>query len=222
MKILLIEDNRSVASSVRSLLKMNYLVDIAFTGEEGKEEALTNIYDLIICDVLLTDMSGIDVCRFLRKSGLRTPILMLTAQKETSRKVSALDAGADDYLTKPFSLDELQARIRALLRRGPETMISNLLSAGDLTLDLNKRIVIRRGKIIKLRRKELNLLEYLLRNKGRVMSRSMILDHLWDKDTNSSTNTVDVHIKYLRDLIDKPFEKKLIKTIHGIGYRIEE
>lgn len=222
MKILLIEDNKSVAESVRSLLKMNYTVDLAFTGETGKEEALTNIYDLIICDLLLSDISGIEVCRFLRKNGLRTPILMLTGQTETARKVSALDAGADDYLTKPFSSEELQARIRALLRRGPETLASNVLTIADLSFDLNKGVVTRSGQIIKLRRKELNLLEYLLRNKGRVISRNMILDYLWDNDDISGTNTIDVHIKHLRDQIDKPFEKKLIKTIHGIGYRLEE
>lgn len=222
MKILVIEDNKTVAKSVRALLKSHFLIDLAFTGKEAQEEIASNTYDLIICDLLLPDMSGIEVCHFIRKHQITTPILMLTAQSDTARKVTALDAGADDYLTKPFSFDELQARIRALLRRGPEIISQNVLTAADLILDLNTYTVSRDGKIIHLRKKELNLLEYLLRNKGRIVSRSMIMDHLWDHDDISNPNTIDVHLKHLRDRIDKPFTKKLIKTIHGLGYRIEE
>ena len=149
------------------------------------------------------------------------PILMLTGQSETEKKVLALDAGADDYLVKPFRFEELLARIRALLRRNTVTLTSNILSIDNLTLDPAKKTVKRNEDNITLRRKEFSLLEYLMRNNGRVITREMILDHIWESTNDSVTNVVDVHIKYLRDKVDKPYKKKLIKTVHGVGYKIE-
>jgi DNA-binding response OmpR family regulator len=149
------------------------------------------------------------------------PILMLTGQAETEKKVLALDAGADDYLVKPFKIEELLARIRALLRRHPTALTSNTLSIDSLILDPSRKIVKRNEDNIVLRRKEFDLLEYLMRNNGRVITREMIVDNIWDSNHESVTNVVDVHIKYLRDKIDKPYKKKLIKTVHGVGYKIE-
>lgn len=221
MRILLIEDDKETALTIKAQLASHFIVEIAFNGERGEYHALINEYDLIIIDYLLPDIQGTVLCERLRKAGLKMPILFLTGQSEVEHKVLALDAGADDYLTKPFRLEELLARIRALLRRQPIGLNSNVLAVDDLTFDLYKSTVIREGKTIPLRKKELYLLEYLMRNTGRIMTREMILDHVWDSSSDSLTNVVDVHIKYLRDKIDKPFEKKLIKTIHGLGYKIE-
>jgi len=221
MRILLIEDEKETAAAIKKGLSNHFIVEVAATGEKGEYCAQVNTYDLLIIDWLLPDINGITICEYLRKAEIKTPILMLTANHEIEKKVMALDAGADDYLTKPFHLDELLARIQALLRRQTTENSSNLLTVDDLTLDLSRRVVTREGKIILLRRKELYLLEYLMRNYSRVVTRDMILDHIWDSTTDSLTNIVDVHIKYLRDKIDKPFKKKFIKTIHGLGYKME-
>lgn len=221
MRILLIEDHLSTALTIQDQLKDSYIVEIAQTGEAGLYMAQTNIYDVIILDYILPDINGLLICKQLRKSEIKSPILMLTGQIDMQKKVSALDAGADDYVTKPFSLDELQARMRVLLRRENKTQTTNLLTVGNLTFDLNKKIVTRDGKPISLRRKERYLLEYLMRNAGYTITREMIFDHVWDSSNDSFTNIVDVHIKYLRDQVDKPFTKKMIKTVHGFGYKLE-
>jgi len=224
MKILLIEDNRETSATIRQILKEYYLVEVAYTGEDGEYLAQTNIYDLLIIDFVLPDIDGIEVCKRIRSGGIDIPIIILTGNLEIKNKVSALYNGADDYVVKPFSIDELRARIEALLRRTSKSsriMNSNTLMVGDLVLDLETRIASRGGKKVKLKRKEMDLLEYLMRNVGRVVTRSMILDHIWDSANDSVTNIVDVHIKYLRDHIDRAFEKKLIQTVHGYGYKLE-
>lgn len=221
MRILLVEDEIEIANTIKEELEKSFIVDVVHSGKDGEYQALMNMHDLIILDMLLPDSNGIDICKKLRAAGITTPILMLTGQYQINKKVLALDSGADDYLTKPFNFEELSARLRALLRRQKNTLSSNILSLEDLTLDLDKKVAMRQGKTINLPRKELYLLEYLLRNVGRVVTRNMILDHVWETENESFTNTIDVHIKYLRDRVDRPFAKKLIKTVHGMGYKIE-
>lgn len=221
MRILIIEDDKETAQTLKEELGKYFVVELALSGEDGEYKSQINNYDLIILDYILPDINGLEVCIKIRANRIHTPILMLTGQQEMQKKVEALNSGADDYLTKPFSFDELLARIRAILRRGPKTLTSNNISVGDLILDLHRKIVKRKGVSIFLRRKELYILEYLMRNQGKVITREMILDHVWDSMSDSLTNTIDVHIKYLRDSVDKPFDKKLIKTIYGLGYKIE-
>jgi DNA-binding response OmpR family regulator len=220
MKVLIIEDERETALTLKSLLEAYYMVEIAYTGEEGEYQALVNKFDIMLVDYTLPDITGLEVCTRIRHAGVKTPILMLTGQSEIRKKVAAFDSGVDDYLTKPFAIEELLARMRALLRRR-DSLNSNLLVVEDLCIDLIKKIVIRENTPINLRRKEFYLLEYLMRNVGQVLTREMILDHVWESNNEAITNVVDVHIKYLRDKIDKPYGKKLIKTIHGVGYKIQ-
>jgi len=221
MRILLVEDDHDTADTIKDELSKSYVVEVSSNGEDGELKAQVNEYDLIILDSILPGISGVDVCRKLRQSHINTPILMLTGKSEIAEKVAALDSGADDYLTKPFSFDELFARIRALIRRPDTNQIPNVISVDDLRIDLTTKQVVRGEKAIHLRRKELYLLEYLARNVGRVMTRDMILNHVWDSVDEPETNIVDVHVKYLRDAIDKDFDKKLIKTVHGLGYKLE-
>ncbi len=221
MKLLLIEDNSMFALTLKSELESRYVVKVEETAEKGELQAQTNDYDIILLDLSLPDKNGLWVCRALRSNGIKTPILILTGEDSTATKVELLDSGADDYLTKPFKIDELYARIRALLRRQQQSLGSNTLQTRDIILDLDTKTVRRDKRIVPLRRKEYYILEYLVRNAGNVVSRGMILDHVWEDEADSLTNVVDVHIKYLRDRIDKPFPKKIIKTIHGIGYKIE-
>ncbi len=221
MKILIVEDDRQTAEAIRDVMKDYYAVDVSHSGEDGEYLASVNDYDAIILDVVLPDMDGVDVCKNIRENEVKSPILMLTGKSEIKDKVTALDSGADDYLTKPFKFAELLARIRALMRRAPSTLDSNVLTVGNLSLDIGTNRVSRNDKTIPLRRKEFGLLEYLMRNRGIVLTRSMILEHVWESDTDPITNTVDVHINYLRDKIDKPFPTQLIKTVHGLGYKIE-
>ncbi len=222
MKVLLIEDDKNTAEAVKTGLKNHYYtVDSVFTGVEGEINAEVNDYDLIIIDIMLPDIDGIEVCKRIRSSGIKTPILMLTARLGVEDKVAALDSGADDYLTKPFKLTELLARVRALMRRDVNSLKNNKLKVADLILDTTTYMVKRMNNAINLRKKELEILEYLLRNKGKVVSRSMIFEHVWDDHANPLTNVVDVHIRYLREKIDLPFKEQLIKTIHGVGYKIE-
>lgn len=219
-KILLIEDDKKLALTIKEELETSgYSVEACFDGETGEYKAITNDFDLIIVDLILPDKSGVKICQSLRREKVNSSILVLTGEIDVNKKVLALDKGADDYLTKPFSFAELKARIRALLRRKADSFTS--LSAGNLSLDVDKKVVKRAGKIIPLRRKEIALLEYLMRNQGRVVTRDMILNHIWGDEDEPSYNTVDVHVKYLRDKIDKNFPHKLIKTIYGLGYKIE-
>lgn len=221
MRVLIVEDEKEVAETLKDELKRSYIVDVALTGEEGEYLAHTNTYDAITLDITLPDTSGITICRDLRNLGLTTPILVLTGKNDTKDIVSALDSGADDYLSKPFSFEELEARLRALMRRNTSNGSSIQFTVGDLCVDIASRTVHRGDVCVTLRRKEFELLEYLVRNRGNLVTRSMILDHVWEESSDMVSNVVDVHIKYLRDRVDKPFNTQLIKTIHGLGYKIE-
>jgi DNA-binding response OmpR family regulator len=221
MKILLIEDDQDLAQTLKSALVPSYVIDVAHSGQCGEEQASVNDYDVIILDLVLPDTDGVNVCSSLRKAHVTTPILILTGKLGVEDLVCALDAGADDYLTKPFKMVELLARLRALVRRGQERPDQPILVVEDLVLDVTTKTVVRSGKTIALRRKEFLLLEYLMRYPGKVLTRSMILDHVWESESDPITNTIDVHINCLRDKVDKPFVKPLIKTVHGLGYKIE-
>lgn len=221
MKILLIEDDQETALTLKSELSSLYIVEYSLYGEEGEMLALNGNYDLIILDYILPDTNGITVCKNLRASKILTPILMLTAKDTVEDKVSALNAGADDYLTKPFSLDEFNARVKALIRRSVQAVSNNTLQIGELSLDLNRKVARRGRRLIRLSKKEFYLLEYLARNVGRIISREMILSHVWESENEPLTNTIDVHIRNLRRQVDDAYERKLIKTIYGLGYRLE-
>lgn len=222
MKLLLIEDNRTLADSLKKQLGKSFVVDSVRTGEEGLQRALAGGQDVIVLDLSLPDKSGYDVCRGIRLAQVNTPIIILTGAADVTSRVTLLNAGADDYLTKPFSVAELRARLGALLRRSPTTISSEVFKVRDLMLDPHRRRVERAGTVITLRRKEFDILEYLVRNRGRPVTRSMILDHAWDGTKDTWNNTVDVHIKHLRDKIDRPFGSPLIKTAYGIGYMIDD
>jgi DNA-binding response OmpR family regulator len=221
MRILFIEDDEDTVRTIQDNLKKEYIVETSGTGLEGESLILNNDFDLVIIDISLSDKSGIEVCRSIRNEMCKVPILMLTGELDVAKKVIALDSGADDYLTKPFQMAELKARMRSLLRRSSEIQRTSILAVGDLTLDLGRRSVIRCGKTIHLSTKETALLEYLMRNSGRVVTRDMILNHVWKSSADPLYNTVDVHIKYLRDRVDRKFDKHLIKTVYGFGYKIE-
>jgi len=223
MKILYIEDNILLLSCVKKLLDVAYIVDSASTGHEGAERARSIRYDIILLDLGLPDMDGLEVCRTLRDSKIDTPILVLTVRKDPETSVQLLKLGADDYITKPFNGNVLKARIEALLRRRKELHHEKIIRVHDLTVNVTRRQVWRAGINISLRRKEFDILEYLIANRGRALTRPMILDHAWESGTEGWNNTIDVHIKHLRDKIDRPFEApSLIKTAYGIGYMIDD
>ncbi|MGB7957965.1 MAG: response regulator transcription factor [Minisyncoccia bacterium] len=221
MRILLIEDEREIAEFITSgLRKERFAVDRASTGEEGLGWAKVNDYDAGIFDVRLPGISGIEVCRAIRERKKEFPIIMLSVMNDAVTKVEALNAGADDYLVKPFFTAELLARLRALLRREKKTM-GPVLQIADLVVDTLTHGVKRGKESIHLNRKEFGLLEYLMRNPGMTLTRGMILEHVWDMNADPFTNTVDVHIRFLRQKIDEGHKRKLIKTMHGYGYKIE-
>ena len=221
MRILIIEDDPAMVAAMRRGLQPSYIVDTAGSGHDGLYQAETNQYDAVVLDLSLPDQSGLEVCAKLRAAGVICSIIIVTARTEVQDKVSLLDVGADDYLTKPFSLDELKARIRALLRREGGSSYSSQIVVGDLVVDTAGRIAAMRGQSVALRRKEFDLLEYLVRNAGKTLTRQMILDHVWEMNDNIWTNAIDVHIKYLRDKIDRRFGVRMIKTVHGIGYKLD-
>jgi len=222
MRILVVEDDRKVGGFLeRGLREEQYAVDLCRDGEEAIYLASVNTYDVIILDIMLPGKDGFAVCRELRKEKILTPILMLTAKDTLEDKVSGLSEGADDYLTKPFSFEELLARVRALMRRDKDYK-TGLLTAGDLRLDPSRRSVQRGGKTIELTGKEYGLLEYLLRNKGRIVTQSQIIEHVWDRNYEGTSNIVNVYLNRLREKIDRGFEKPLIKTVRGIGFTIGE
>jgi two-component system, OmpR family, copper resistance phosphate regulon response regulator CusR len=222
MRILIVEDDRKVGAFLEKGLKEeNYAVDLCRTGDEALYEAQINSYDVIILDIMLPGEDGFTICRKLREKSILTPIIMLTAKDNLEDKIIGLTEGADDYLTKPFSFEELLARIRALFRRNQDYKTGKL-SVGDLVLDPIKRTVTRAGKNILLSGKEYALLEYLMRNKSRILSQSMIIEHVWDRNYDGASNVVNVYINHLRDKIDKDFKVKLIKTMRGHGYKIDE
>jgi len=220
MRILLVEDEKKMSSFIeRGLKEEGYAVDAAFDGETGWDYANTNDYDLIILDLMLPKMNGIAVCSKIREKGLRVPVLMLTARDAVEDKVKGLDAGADDYLTKPFAFDELLARMRALMRR-PQTLEQEVvLSVASIKLDLLARRVWVADREVSLSQKEFALLEFLMRKKGDVVSRAQIAEHVWDLHFDPMSNTIDVFINFLRKKIDTGRDKSLIETVRGSGYR---
>lgn len=222
MRILVVEDEHKIARAVgRALEQESYAVDIVYDGDEGYAMATTEPYDLAIVDRMIPgEYDGIAIVKAMREAKIHTPVLLLTALGSTSDKTKGLDSGADDYLVKPFALEELLARVRALLRR-PTEQKGTVLKADGLELDTTTFRVTREGKDIPLTSKEFALLEYLLRNQGRPSSKETIVAHVWDYDADILLNTVEVYIKYLRAKVDEPFKKPLIKTVRGFGYKIE-
>jgi len=215
-----VEDETKLANAVRRALQLQkYAVDIAYDGQSGLDLAVGESFDLIILDVMLPGIDGMEICRRIRREGIKTPVLMLTAKGRISDKITGLDTGADDYMVKPFSFEELFARIRALFRRSVQSP-DPLLQVKDLTLDPVSFKVERSGKSIKLSSREFSILEYLIRRKNTVVTRDQILSHVWDYDSDVLPGTVEVHIKHLRDKLDTSFTVPLIKTIRGFGYEI--
>ena len=218
MRLLVVEDEKKVASFIKQgLEEEGYAVDVALDGEEGLGMALDQVHDLIILDISLPKMDGLQVLKKLRHQKVNTPVLLLTVRATIEDKVLGLDAGADDYLTKPFAFQELVARVRALLRRRAEAEPA-LLQIGELILDPARRIVSRSGEKIDLTSKEFALLEYFMRNPGRVLTRTMIIEHVWNYDFDTMTNIIDVYVNYLRKKIDSGPGAKLIHTVRGVGY----
>jgi two-component system, OmpR family, response regulator len=223
MRALLLEDEKDIARFIiEGLRSERFAVDWAETGEKGLMWGKVNSYDIGIFDIKLAGgHSGLQVCQMIREHGKTFPIIILSVTGDVPTKIEALNIGADDYLAKPFSLAELMARVRALLRR-ERKIVGPRLSLADLEMDTQAHTVARAGKRIELNRKEFALLEYLMRNPGTTLTRAMILEHVWDMNADPFTNTVDVHIRFLREKIDIGHKKKLIKTVHGFGYKIEE
>jgi heavy metal response regulator len=221
MRILVVEDEKKIAGFIkRGLKEEGYAVDVAADGDEGYELASVNDYDLIILDLMLPKCDGVTLCKKLRDDKLETPVIMLTAKTSVQDKVTGLDAGANDYLTKPFAFEELLARMRVLLRRTVQP--ATRLQVADLVLDLLSHKVTRADRDIVLSSREFALLDYLMRNAGTVVTRTMISEHVWDIDFDTNTNVIDVYINYLRNKIDADFDKKLIQTIRGRGYMLKE
>lgn len=223
MRILLVEDEHKIAAAVKRGLELDaFAVDVEYDGEAGLAAALGEKYDLIILDRMLPGKEGVEICRELRAAGHHEPILLLTAKDRVEDRVEGLNAGADDYLPKPFAYTELLARIRALLRR-PQDVQPLVLSYDDLEVNTTEFVVRRAGQLIQLSRREFALLEYLIRNQGRIVSKDAIIGHVWDFDADILPNTVEVYIGYLRGKIDKPFSvggQRLINTVRGYGYRL--
>lgn len=224
MKVLIIEDEHKIASAIkRGLEQAMFSVDVAYTGTDGYDLAQEETYDAIILDLMLPEMDGIQICKNLRDKNIHTPILMLTAKSEMEDKVEGLNSGADDYLTKPFAFEELLARLQAILRR-PVGMLDENLTVGKLSLNPTTFKVTRDGRDIMLSRREFSMLEYLMRNKDKVLTKDQIISHVWDYDADILPNTVEQFIGYLRGKIDKPFkkDKPLIQTIRGFGYKVSD
>jgi len=220
MRILIVEDEPSIANFVRQgLSEAGYAVDVAWDGDEGLAYALAADYDALVLDVMLPRTDGLELLRELRQRGHKTPVLMLTARDTVSDRVQGLDAGADDYLIKPFAFPELLARVRALLRR-PPLQVGTLLSVGDLEMDTASRQVRRQDRRIELSPREYAVLEYLMRHPDQVLTRTQIGEHVWNFDFFHESNVVDVYIGYLRRKIDRGSERALIHTVRGVGYRI--
>ncbi len=223
MHILIVEDERRMAQRIRRVLsEERHSVDLAHDGRSGLDLAGSDTYDLVILDLMLPEIDGLEMCRRLRIDGIKTPVMMLTARDAVEDRVAGLNHGADDYLVKPFAMEELLARVNALLRRRERSFEEKrLLSVGDLDLDLVRHEARRAGRIIELTTKEFALLDYLMRHAGQVLSRNQIIDHVWRYDLDALSNVVDLYIHYLRDKIDQGYAYPLIKTVRGIGYKIE-
>lgn len=222
MRILVVDDEKKIALGIKKALEsQKYAVDVCHDGIEALNMAEAIEYDLIILDRMLPGMDGVSIIKNLRSQNIYTPILLLTALGTVKDKTDGLDAGADDYLPKPFALDELLARVRAILRR-PKVKAEIILTVGDLSLNLNTHLVKRSNKDIILTNKEFSLLEFLMRNKNQPISKEQIITHVWNWDSDILPNNIEVYISYLRDKVDKPFSKKLIKTVRGVGYKISD
>ncbi|HET8945112.1 MAG TPA: response regulator transcription factor [Dehalococcoidia bacterium] len=219
MKILVVEDEHRLADLLRRALEHErHTVEISYDGEDGLRRSSTGMFDLVVLDVMLPKLDGFEVCRRLRGAGVSTPVLMLTARDAVADRVQGLDAGADDYLTKPFAVAELLARVRALGRRGPAA--PEILQVCDVILDPARHSVRRAHRHIDLTRTEFALLEYLMRHPGQVLTRQQIMDHVWGYDYETMTNVVDIYVHYLRNKLEKGFKGKLIRTVRGVGYSI--
>ena len=222
MRILIVEDEKKVAAFIKKgLEEETYAVDVAYDGEEGLYLGLENQYDMVILDLMLPAINGMEVLSRLRENKVDTPILLLTAKDSVEDKVTGLNTGADDYLTKPFAFSELLARIRVLLRRG-KAETKTVLQIDGLTLDLVSHKVNRDGEEIELTGKEYSLLEYFMRNQGKVLTRTMIAEHVWDYNFDTFTNVIDVYVNHLRKKIDKNYPEKLLHTLRGVGYIMKE
>lgn len=222
MKLLIVEDEKRLCQTVAKHLKdEGYTVDMCYDGSDALDYINGTEYDAIILDIMLPGIDGISVLKKIRAKKLKTPVLLLTARSSVEDKVAGLDSGADDYLTKPFALDELSARIRVMIRRSGVERVDNTITAGPLTLDTEKKIAVREGKEIKLTAKEYSILEYLMHNKGIVLSRDKIMHHIWNYDYEGGSNIIDVYIRTLRNKVDAGFDQKLIQTVRGMGYVIK-
>jgi two-component system, OmpR family, response regulator len=223
MRILVIEDEHKIAGAIKAGLQQeNYAVDVEYDADSGLGAALSEAYDAMIIDRMLPgSIEGLDICRQVRQAGIHTPILLLTAKDQIKDRVEGLNSGADDYLVKPFSFEELLARVRALMRR-PAKAQANVIKVGDLSLDTLNYQVSRGRQNIELSAKEFALLEYLMRNSGRILSKDNIIAHVWDFDSDVLPNTVEVYMGYLRNKIDKPFAKPLLHTNRGFGYQLAD
>lgn len=222
MRILIVEDEKKIANLIKKGLKEEgYVSDLASDGIEGEFLATTNQYDVIILDVMLPKLDGVNLCKSLRDKKISTPIIMVTAKDSVSDKVKGLDSGADDYLTKPFAFEELLARVRAALRKRGVSDAA-ILKVGPIELDLVSHKVTRSGKEIVLTAKEYSLLEYLMRNAGAIVTRTMIAEHVWDINFDNDTNVIDVYINYLRHKIDEGYDKELLHTVRGMGYTLKD
>ncbi len=223
MRVLVIEDEVRLAEIIGRVLQAErYEADMAFDGDAGLDLALAGAYDVIVLDRMLPGIDGLEICRHLRKEGIQTPVLMLTARRELPERVEGLDAGADDYLGKPFAFAELLARIRALTRRGERPLLPSTLCVKDLTLDTRTHRVQRAGREIDLSPREFALLEHLLRNAGQVLSRDQILERVWGYEAEPEGNVIDLYVYYLRKKLDKGRSDSLIQTVRGVGYVIRE
>jgi two-component system copper resistance phosphate regulon response regulator CusR len=224
MKVLLIEDEVNAVTSLTQGLNENQVqVDFAYDGTMGLKLAEANEYDVIISDIIVPGINGVELTSELRKKGITTPVLLLTALSSTDDKVSGLEVGADDYLTKPYEFKELLARIRALSRRGKEPLQpKSVLNFGEVEMNFTTKEVFREGRKIELTPKEFALMEYFIRHKGRVISKAEIAEKVWDINFETTSNVVEVYVNYLRNKIDKPFEKKIIHTVFGVGYILKE
>tara|TARA_B100000686_G_scaffold346131_1_gene432056 strand:- start:358 stop:1023 length:666 start_codon:yes stop_codon:yes gene_type:complete len=221
MRVLIVEDEKKVVGFIKKGLEEElYAVDAAEDGEEGLTMAEDNSYDLIVLDIMLPKIDGLEVLSRLRKKNINTPIILLTAKDSVEDKVTGLNLGADDYLTKPFAFSELLARVRSLLRRGSDG--KTILKVSDLTLDLVRHKVKRNEEEIELTGKEYSLLEYFMRNPGKVLTRTMIAEHVWDYNFDTFTNVIDVYVNHLRKKIDKNYSQKLLHTLRGVGYVMKD
>jgi two-component system, OmpR family, response regulator len=223
MHILVVEDEKRLTALLRRVLsEERHVVDVANDGLAGHDLATSGTYDLVILDLMLPGMNGVEICRQMRQVGVETPVLMLTARGAVEDRVAGLKTGADDYLVKPFAMEELLARVEALLRRRAKGLeAGQQLQVADLTLDLVRHEARRGESVIELTAKEFALLEYLMRNAGQVLSRTQIIDHVWRYDLDALSNVVDIYIHYLRDKVDRNHQRPLIKTVRGVGYKIE-